>query len=391
MDPSQFTPDAPGRLVKNNDGNWTFVPAPLPPVLQFNEATLNLLSVADQKLGELAGVGKMLPNPHMLIGPFLRHEAVLSSRIEGTLATEEELLLFELNPNVEVRAPDVREVANYVRALEYGFKRLKDLPVCLRLIRELHERLLQGVRGADRRPGEFRTVQNCIGIQGQPIQNARFVPPPVLELGAALDQFEKFLSDRSGLPLLLELAVSHYQFEAIHPFVDGNGRIGRLLLSLLLCERGPLPQPLLYLSAYFEKNRTQYVERLFEVSRSGAWHEWIQFFLKGVAIQSEDAIARCQKLLGLWQQYRGRMQTVRASALGLDLIDSLFSSPALTIPMAASRLKVTYASAKLNVDKLVKSGILKEITGHRRYRIYVAPEIISIISSREESKLPVTE
>lgn len=389
MDPSQFTPDAPGKLIKNSDGNWAFVPAPLPPILQFTSETLNLLSLADQKLGELAGVGKMLPNPHMLIGPFLRHEAVLSSRIEGTLATEEELLLFELNPAVEVKAPDVREVANYVRALEFGFKRLKDLPVCLRLIRELHERLLQGVRGADRRPGEFRTVQNYIGIHGQPIQNARFVPPPVLELGAALDQFEKFLSNRSGLPLLLELALSHYQFEAIHPFVDGNGRIGRLLLSLLLCERGPLPQPLLYLSAYFEKNRAQYVELLFEVSRSGAWQEWIQFFLKGVAIQSGDAIVRSQKLLELWQQYRGRMQTVRASALGLDLIDSLFSSPALTIPMAANRLKVTYASAKLNIDKLVKGGILKEITGHRRYRVYVAPEIINIISSQEESKPPV--
>ena len=329
----------------------------------------------------------MLPNPHMLIGPFLRHEAVLSSRIEGTLATEEELLLFEINPAVEAKTPDVREVANYVKAIEYGFKRLKKLPVCLRFIRELHERLLHGVRGADRRPGEFRTVQNYIGTRGEPIQNARFVPPPPSELGPVLDQLEQFLNAPSGLPLLIELALTHYQFEAIHPFVDGNGRIGRLLLSILLCERGPLPKPLLYLSAYFEKNRTQYVDLLLEVSKSGAWQEWIQFFLKGVAIQSEDAIARSQELLALWQKYRSRMQTVRASALGLNLIDSLFSRPVLTIPMAADRLKVTYASAKLNVEKLVKNGILFEVTGNRRNRTYIAQEIMNIISSRRETRI----
>ena len=387
MDPSSFTDNAPGKLIKSSGGRWAFVPNPLPPKPQYTPETLQLLSWADQKLGELAGVGKMLPNPHMLIGPFLRHEAVLSSRIEGTLATEEELLLFEINPAVEAKTPDVREVANYVKAIEYGFKRLKKLPVCLRFIRELHERLLHGVRGADRRPGEFRTVQNYIGTRGELIQNARFVPPPPSELGPALDQLEQFLNAPSGLPLLIELALTHYQFEAIHPFVDGNGRIGRLLLSILLCERGPLPKPLLYLSAYFEKNRTQYVDLLLEVSKSGAWQEWIQFFLKGVAIQSEDAIARSQELLALWQKYRSRMQTVRASALGLNLIDSLFSRPVLTIPMAADRLKVTYASAKLNVEKLVKNGILFEATGNRRNRTYIAQEIMNIISSRRETRI----
>lgn len=389
MDSSKFTPTAPGKIVKNSDGQPAFVPDPLPPKLQFAKETIRLLSVADQKLGELAGVGRMLPNPHMLIGPFLRHEAVLSSRIEGTLATEEELLLFEINPAVEAKTPDVREVANYVQALEYGFSRLKELPVCLRLIRELHERLLRGVRGADRRPGEFRKIQNYIGTRGEPLQNARFVPPPASELDAALGQFEKFLSAPSGLPILVELALTHYQFETIHPFVDGNGRIGRLLLSLLLCERGPLPKPLLYLSAYFERNRTQYVDLLLQVSRSGAWEEWIKFFLKGVAIQSEDAISRSQELLALWQRYRTRMQTARASALGLDLIDCLFSRPVLTIPMAAKRLHVTYVSAKLNVEKLVKNGMLKEVTGNQRNRMYIAPEIMDIISSRKESKLSV--
>jgi Fic family protein len=391
MNPNDFNESAPGKVVKNADGQWAFVPNPLPPSLHLTNETLALLSRADQKLGELAGVGKMLPNPHMLIGPFLRHEAVLSSRIEGTLATEEELLLFEVSPSTEAKTPDVREVANYVRALEYGFKRMKELPVSLRLIRELHEKLLEGVRGADRRPGSFRTIQNYIAKPGQSIQDARFVPPPTTELGAALDQFEKFLNAKSGLPLLVDLALTHYQFETIHPFVDGNGRIGRLLLSLLLCERGPLVKPLLYLSAYFERNREQYADLLLGVSRSGAWQEWIQFFLRGVASQSEDAILRSQKLLELWQQYRARMQTARASALGLDLIDSLFSTPVLTIPMAAGRLKVTYASAQLNVEKLIKRGILREATGNRRNRVYIAPEILQIISSRDTPSPPASE
>jgi len=385
MDSTKFGPNSPGKLVKIPDGNFAFVPDPLPPKLQLTSETIRLLSLADQKLGELAGVGRMLPNPHMLIGPFLRHEAVLSSRIEGTLATEEELLLFEVNPAVEARTPDVREVANYVKALEHGLGRLKELPVCLRLIRELHERLLRGVRGADRRPGEFRTIQNYIGKSGEPLQNARFVPAPASELGLALEKFEKFLNAPSRLPVLIELALTHYQFETIHPFVDGNGRIGRLLLSLLLCERGPLPKPLLYLSAYFERHRDQYVDLLLEVSKSGAWEEWIQFFLNGVAVQSEDAISRSQDLLALWQKYRSRMQTARASALGLDLIDRLFSKPVVTIPMAAKRLQVTYASAKLNVEKLVANGMLKEVTGNQRNRIYIAPEIVDIISSRKES------
>jgi Fic family protein len=386
MDPNQFTAGTPGRLVKNSEGQWAFVPNPLPPKLQFDEETLRILSIADQKLGELAGVGKMLPNPQMLIGPFLRHEAVLSSRIEGTLATEEELLLFEMNPSSEVKTPDVREVANYVKALQYGLQRIKTLPISLRLIRELHERLLQRVRGEDRRPGEFRAVQNDIGNRGQPIKDARFVPPPVSELLPALDQFEKFLHTPSGLPLLIELAITHYQFETIHPFVDGNGRIGRLLISLLLCERGPLPKPLIYLSAYFERHRDQYVDLLFGVSRNGGWDEWIKFFLRGVAQQCEDATVTCQKLLELWQQYRNRMQTARASALGLDLIDALFANPVVTITNAAKRLEVTYASAKLIVDRLVEGGILKEATGHQRNRIYIAPEILGIVISKTDRK-----
>ncbi len=388
MDPTQFTDKAPGKLVKNSENQWTFIPNSLPPKLELTPETLKLLSEADQKLGELAGVGKMLPNPRMLIGPFLRREAVLSSRIEGTLATEEELLLFEINPSGDVKKPDVKEVANYVQALEYGFKRIKDLPVCLRLIRELHEKLMEGVRGAGKGPGEFRKIQNYIGKRGESIEKARLVPPPVVELGQALNGFEKFLSERSEFPLLIELALTHYQFETIHPFVDGNGRIGRLLLSLLLCERGPLPKPLLYLSAYFENHREQYVDLLLAVSQKGDWFAWINFFLRGVAEQCEDATTRSRKLLELRQRYRMRMQKARASSLGLDLVDALFSSPAITIPAAAERLKITYPSAQLIVRKLEANGILKEATGNQRNKVYLASEILEIVTSPMKPEAP---
>lgn len=383
MDPSQFSAEAPGKVIKNTEGYWAFVPDPLPSKLHLGEETWRLLSQADQKIGELSGLGKMLPNPHMLIGPFLKHEAVLSSRIEGTQATEEDLLLFDLNPAMEMQVPDVKEVANYVQALEYGIQRIKTLPMSLRLICELHGRLLKEVRGRERSPGQFRKVQNYIAPQGQPIQNARFVPPPVTHLSQVLDQFEKFLGEPSSYPILIDLALVHYQFESIHPFIDGNGRIGRLILSLLLCEREVLSKPMLYLSAYFEKHRQQYVDLMLKVSRSAAWEEWIQFFLQGIRVQSEDAITRSQKLLELWREHHRRMQTARASALTLDLVDSLFASPATSIPRAAARLNVTFRTAKQNIDRLVEKDILREVTGYRRNRMYIAPEILSILTMRE--------
>jgi Fic family protein len=290
MDPSLFKENAPGRVIRNFEGQWAFVPDPLPPNLELSREIAPLLFKADQKMGELGDVARMLSNPRKLIGQFIRHEAVLSNRIEGIVATEEDLLLFNVNPTVEARSPDVQEVANYVTAFEYGLNRIKQLPISLRLIRELHARLMPGVRGA----GEFRKVQNYIGVGGQRIESARFVPPPVSELGAALDSFEKFVGQSTNLPLLIELALIHYQFETIHPFVDGNGRIGRLLLSLLLCERGPIPMPLLCLSAYFERHRSEYVDLLANVSRNGQWEPWIAFFLRGVDEECGAAIASCQ-------------------------------------------------------------------------------------------------
>src|SRR5215211_3434278 len=249
----------------------TFVPNPLPPPLEFPIPLVNLLSDADRGLGELAGVGRMLPNPHLFIQPFLRREAVLSSRIEGTIASLQDLLVFEETNAPARETGDVREVYNYVSALEYALQRLSTLPVSLRLIREAHAILMRDVRGGDEHAVEFRRMQNFIGRRGYGIDAAIYVPPPVSELNDALYAFERFITSKQELPILIQLALIHYQFEAIHPFVDGNGRIGRLLIPLLLCEREFLPQPLLYMSDYLERNRAEYFRRLLDVSLQGAW------------------------------------------------------------------------------------------------------------------------
>lgn len=359
------------------------MPQPLPPALEIDWELARTLSEADRSLSELSGVARTLPNPHLLIAPFVRREAVLSSRIEGTQAGFSDLLFFEAAPSARPPIEDVKEVANYVSALEHGLARLKDLPVSLRLIREMHERLMHGVRGDSMTPGEFRRSQNWIGPPGCTLSDATFIPPPVAEMTQALGDFEKYLHAPPVLPPLVRLALIHYQFEAIHPFLDGNGRIGRLLITLLLCVEGLLPQPLLYLSAFFERHRQEYYRLLMAVSQSGAWTDWIRYFLRGIAEQSSDAVKRANLLLNLRQRYREKMQSARSSALLLQMVDDLFSTPALDVSSASKRLNVTPRAAQLNVDKLIKSGILKEATGRRRNRIFVAAEIIDIIEAPE--------
>jgi Fic family protein len=378
MNLADFTEDAPGRLIRNADGINCFVPNPLPPTIGLGMPCIEQLSRAERALGKLAGAGEMLPNPNLLIGPFMRREAVLSSRIEGTIASEEDLVLFKIDPSLGTSKPDTREVNNYVTALRFGLKRLDELPVSLRLICDLHGRLLKGVRGADRRPGEFRDRQNYIAPAGEPIENARFVPPPVPEMRQALDAFEKFLHAPSDRPLLIDLALTHYQFEVIHPFRDGNGRIGRLLIPLLLCERKVLTKPLLYLSAYFEKRRMQYADPLLRVSQKADWETWIQFFLEGITEQATDGLERAARLMALWQDYRKRLQTARVSTLAQRLVDQLFLQPAMTVGLAQSILRVSFLSAQNNIMRLVKAGILTEMTGRKRNRIFVATEILHL-------------
>jgi Fic family protein len=381
IQPDDFDPDMREHLVKYRTGYWAFVPPPLPPELAFDEELVSALSAADLRLGALGGAGVWLPNPHLLIRPFIRREAVLSSRIEGTEAGVMDLVLFEAAPE-SAGVPDAQEVANYVRALEFAVHPDRSLPLSLRLIRDLHRQLMTGVRGEHQTPGEFRRSQNWIGSPGALLSEARFVSPPIDEMNECLDAFEKYLHASSETPPLIRLALVHYQFEAIHPFLDGNGRIGRLLISLLLNDWGLLRQPLLYISAFFERKRAEYYDRLFAVSQRGDWTGWLLFFLEGVAEQSADATARALRLVELRERYRGVLQQVRASALPLRLVDHLFDRPAITVAQAQGLLQVTRRAASLNVEKLVDAGILRETTGRERNRIFVAEEILGLVSEQ---------
>ena len=278
-----------GHTLQCPEGYVAYIPNPLPPPLTWTGKITRALSDADLLLGRLSGEGRRLPNPHLLIRPFVKREAVFSSRIEGTRATLGELLALEAGAMVDRSPDDLREVGNYVVALEYGVKRLKQLPLSLRLVKELHEKLMKGVRGEIATPGEFRRSQNWIGAPGSTLTNATYIPPPPSELMSCLGEWEKFLHDRS-LPPLVQAALMHSQFEAIHPFLDGNSRVGRLLITLFLVERGLLPTPLLYLSAFFEATKRDYYDRLQAVTERGEWSAWIEYFLNGVARQAEDSL-----------------------------------------------------------------------------------------------------
>lgn len=396
MDQAEFGSDAPGRVVRVPDGYHAFVPDRLPPNLRWTCELAKAQSDADFALGRLAGVAQTLPNAQLVIGPFLRREAVASSRIEGTQASLSDLVLFEVAPGVGSPPDDVREVANYVRALEFARERTKELPLSLRLIRETHGRLLDGVRGASHQPGEFRSVQNWIGRPGTRPAEARYVPPPPSEMRGCLEEFERFLQADSSLPALVRLALMHYQFEAIHPFEDGNGRIGRLLIPLLLCAEGIVPQPLLYLSAYFDQHRRAYYDHLLAVSQRGAWEEWIGYFLRGVTEQAMDGIARANRLLALREEFKERCHAGRCPATTLRLVDELFRSPAVTLAKAGELLGVTPRAAQGNIDKLVQLGVLREVTGQQRNRAYVAEELVQVVQQdvpparrRDDALLPV--
>jgi Fic family protein len=375
MDIRAFKDSPSGRLVHTKTGYWAYVPAPLPPPIDWSVRLVDRLSKADRALGELAGLGHLLPNPNLFFVPFIRREAVLSSRIEGTRASLSDLYAYEaFQLGMFEQTSDVREVHNYVRALEYGLSRLQELPLSLRLIREIHQRLMEGVRGEDMTPGEFRRSQNWIGGTGP--SDAVFVPPPVAEMLDALDAFEKFLYAEPTHPPLLRLAMIHYQFEAIHPFLDGNGRMGRLLLTLLMCTWRLLPHPLLYLSAFFEKHRQTYYELLLAVSTRGAWDAWFEYFLQGIAEQALDAVARARRMLDLRERYRTQFQAETRSARLLQVVDLLFARPVINIGQISEALDVSFASAQNHVRRLEKTGVLRETTRQARNRLYVADEVL---------------
>jgi Fic family protein len=345
--------------------------------MDFSTKLLRVLSDADRLIGRLAGEGRSLPNPHLLMRPFIKREAVLSSRIEGTQATLGELLAADAGAAVERSPDDLREVANYVTALEHGIKRLKSLPLSLRLVRELHEKLMQGVRGGHATPGEFRRSQNWIGPPGCTLQNASYVPAPPEELMNCLGKWEDSLHDRS-VPPLVHMGLLHYQFEAIHPFLDGNGRVGRLLITLFLVERGILPTPLLYLSAFFEATRADYYARLAAVSNRAAWGDWLEYFLNGVARMSEDACSRAERINSLLAKWRQAVAGTSSKAPAA-LIELLAENPFWAVGRLADRLKVAFTTAQRAVDTLASRGILEQVGDARRGRVFCAKEIMTIL------------
>jgi Fic family protein len=384
MDLELFKHTPAGKLVRATGGYRAFVPNPLPPNLAWDTALVSRISQADLAVGTLSGLGEALPNSHLLIYPFIRREAVLSSRIEGTQSSLSDLLLFEATQVEKQR--DVKEVQNYVRAMEYGLKRLNELPLSLRFIRELHGILLEGVRGAHATRGEFRQSQNWIGSAGATLNEATFVPPPVPEMQDCLNQLEKFLHTDSELPPLVQAAMVHYQFETIHPFLDGNGRIGRLLMTLLLCQKNVLAKPLLYLSAFFEQHRPEYYDLLLKVSQAGAWREWIEFFLKAVTEQSDDAVSRSRRLLDILRQYSQTAREKRLSPTSGQLVELIFMKPVLNAKAAREFLKVSYPSAQYALSSLEKAGIITEITGRKRDKAYAANEILKALGEEAPRK-----
>jgi Fic family protein len=366
-----------GRNVRCPGGYTAFVPDPLPPALAWTPDLVRSLSDADRAIGRLAGEGGRLPNPHLLIRPFVRREAVLSSRIEGTQATLGELLAAEAGAVVSRSPADLREVANYVVALEYSVKRLSKLPLSLRLVRELHAHLMKGVRGNDATPGEFRRSQNWIGPPGCTLSNATYVPPPPGEMMGCLDAWEEFLHD-TALPPLVQVALAHSQFEAIHPFLDGNGRVGRLLITLFLVKRRILPTPLLYLSAFFEATRRDYYDRLLGVTEQGEWEAWVEYFLNGVARQAEDALNRAERINKLLENWRTAVAG-SASKVPAELVDRLAENPYWTVKRAAERLGVAYTTAQRAVERLESLSILTQTTDAKRDRVYCAAAILKIL------------
>lgn len=380
MRPGDFHSSKAGRAIRTRNGYWAFMPAPLPPDLDWTPTLVTALSDAERELARLTTLAGNFPFPRLLIQPFIRQEAVLSSRIEGTRASLVDLYNYE-SAQLSFLEPDddVREVHNYVLALDYGLERLKTLPVSLRLIRELHTKLLEGVRGGQLTPGKFRKTQNWIGPAGSTIETATFVPPPIDEMHDALGAMEKFIHANTDLPALVRAGLIHYQFEAIHPFLDGNGRVGRLLMVLLLREWEILPQPILNLSAYFERYRQEYYDHLLAVSQRGQWEAWLRFFLRGVTAQAQDSVFRMTRLQGIRTKYESVVQADRNAQRMSAVIDFIFSRPILTLRQLETALDMPYMAAKRYVDKLVEAGVLSETTGYARNRVFMAHEVFQAL------------
>ena len=358
--------------MRQPTGYRAFSPAPLPPEppIDFSDGLQALLEQAVLALGRLDGAVQILPNPELFVFMYVRKEAVLSSQIEGTQSSLQNLLAAEARLNDPDAPADVSEVLNYVRAMQHGLTRLADLPVSIRLIREIHQVLMDGVRGGTLAPGELRSSQNWIGPGGSTLLDAVFVPPPPMEVPQALSDLERFLHSNTRLPVLVQVALAHAQFETIHPFLDGNGRVGRLLITFLLVERRLQQRPVLYLSHFFKRHRAEYYDRLQSVRDEGDWEGWLAFFLKGVAEVGEEATKTAAAILQMREEYRRAIsrEMGRASGNGHAVMDRLFDHPVINVATVRDWLNCTSAAANTLVGRLEKLGVLREVTGYSRNR-----------------------
>lgn len=372
-----------GKFVTQPGGYIAFIPKPLPPspAIRYDEELQSLLSTADRSLARLDGITTVLPNPDLFIAMYVKKEALLSSQIEGTQASLEGVLEFEADLIPKENLDEIKEVINYVRALNHGIERLKELPMSLRLIREIHKILLEETRGAHRNPGQFRRSQNWIGPPGFPLSEAIFVPPPPDLVIPAMGELEKFLHQESNIPPLVKIGLIHAQFETIHPFLDGNGRIGRLLITFYLFWKEILSKPLLYLSFYLKKKRPEYYELLMKVRTDGAWEEWIKYFLIGISDTSVEAANSAREIIQLKDKLIAELyKNSIASIYAVRLIDLLFKTPLISTKEIIDKLKISKEAANELVKKFEKIDILKEITGKQRYKKYSFKQYIEIIA-----------
>lgn len=386
MNPDDFKNSPAGSCVYTPTRYCAFVPNPLPPQIEYDRTLAHLLSDARGMLGELSGAGRRLPNPHILIKPYTKREAVSSSRIEGTQASLDDLYFFEAGELEGQKTSDVREVANYVDAFEQGFRLIGEMPISIRLIREIHHVLMEGVRGGHTPLGELRNTQVWIGPRGCSIHEATYVPPPANEMKQALSEWEKYYHSEASEDPLVQCAFMHYQFEAIHPFEDGNGRVGRLLIILTLCEKQYLSRPLLYLSEFFERHRDEYLRRLLRVSQVGDWRGWLEFFLQGVVTQARYAISDAEKILDLHREYTEKVRRTGKLSANIDyqLVDEIFSNPVLSVSKLSRKLNQQFKTIQRSVDRLIDARILSEYGDRKRNRLFVATELRALLRRPSE-------
>lgn len=376
-----------GRYIRQLEGYSAFIPKPLPPdpPIHYDDEMMALLSAADRALGRLDGSTDALPNPDLFVFMYVRREAALSSQIEGTQASLIDLLEFEAQAAEPERPVDVEEIANYVSAMNYGLERLAELPVSLRLLREIHERLLSGVRGSERTPGEFRRSQNWIGPPGCTLLDASYVPPPVEEMKDGLGDWESFIHDQQPMPTLIKVGLAHAQFETIHPFLDGNGRVGRLLITFLLVESEILVRPLLYLSHFFKQHRQDYYDHLQAVRDGGGWEAWLKFFLRGVAEVALEATDTARTIVAMREEHRLLITSHlgRGAGKGLTFLEQLYFRPIVNVNTVMQITELSFARANGLVRQLQDLGLLRETSGRRRNRVFAYEPYMALF--REDS------